>query len=137
MELISNNLGKIIWPIHPRSKKMIENFGLKIPKKVKTIEPIGYFEFLKYMKHSKMILTDSGGVVEEACTLKVPCITIRTETERPESVEVGANVVTGVNDPKKILQCAEIMINKKRDWDNPFGDGESAKRIVTIMKKLI
>lgn len=137
IELIGKKYGKIIWPIHPRSKKMIETFGIKIPECITTIDPIGYFEFLKYMKYSKLILTDSGGVVEEACTLKVPCVTIRTETERPESVDVGANIVAGINNPKKILNSAEIMINKKRNWDNPFGDGEAARKIVNLMEDMI
>jgi UDP-N-acetylglucosamine 2-epimerase (non-hydrolysing) len=134
IELVSEKYGKIIWPIHPRSEKMIKIFGLKIPDNVETIKPIGYFEFLKYLKHSNIVLTDSGGVQEEACTLKVPCVTIRTETERLESVFVGANIVGGVDNPKKILESTEIMINKKRNWKNPFGDGKAAKRIVKLMQ---
>jgi UDP-N-acetylglucosamine 2-epimerase (non-hydrolysing) len=135
--LIGKKYGQIVWPIHPRSKKMIETFGIVIPDCITTIDPIGYFEFLKYMKYSKLILTDSGGVVEEACTLRVPCATIRTETERPESLDVGSNIVAGVSNPEKILNSAEAMINKKRDWENPFGDGEAAKKIVNLMEKMI
>lgn len=134
IELVSKKYGKIIWPIHPRSEKMIMRFGLKIPDNVETMKPIGYFEFLKYLNHCNLVITDSGGIQEEACTLKVPCVTIRTETERPESVFVGANIVGGVDNPKKILESTEIMINKKRNWKNPFGDGKAAKRMVKLMQ---
>jgi len=137
IELVGRNYGKIIWPMHPRSKKMIEKFRLKIPENVEIKKPVGYFKFLKYLNHSKLVLTDSGGVQEEACTLKVPCVTIRTETERPESVIVGANIVSGVNNPKRILETAKIMIDKKRKWKNPFGDGKAARRIVKLMLKVI
>ena len=131
----------VIWPIHPRTKLRLIRSGLyisvKFNRKLKMIDPIGYFEFLKYLNHSKLVLTDSGGVQEEACTLHIPCVTLRTETERPESVMVGANIVAGVTNSRNILKSAKKMIEKKRKWKNPFGDGKAAARIVKLISKLV
>jgi UDP-N-acetylglucosamine 2-epimerase (non-hydrolysing) len=74
-------------------------------------------------------------VQEEACILKVPCVTLRYNTERPETIEVGANLLAGT-EPKEILEKTKIMINAKRDWENPFGDGKAAVRIVSIISDL-
>lgn len=79
-----------------------------------------------------MILTDSGGVQEEVCILNVPCVTIRDSTERPETVDVGANVIAGV-ESQSIVNAAEIMMGKPRSWKNPFGDGKSGDRIIDII----
>jgi len=126
----------IIFPIHPRTKKRLEEFNLfeklKSNKKIKIIEPVGYLEFLMLEKNAELILTDSGGVQEEACILKVPCITLRDNTERPETVEVGANILVGDN-KEKLIKAVEIMLNKKRNWKNPFGDGKSGEKIVKIL----
>ncbi len=126
----------IIFPIHPRTKKRLEEFNLleklKSNKKIKIIEPVGYLEFLMLEKNAELILTDSGGVQEEACILKIPCITLRDNTERPETVEVGANILVG-DDKEKLINAVEIMLNKERDWENPFGDGKSGERIIKIL----
>jgi len=122
----------IIYPIHPRSKKMLKTFDLKVPKGLKLINPVGFLEFSSLEKNAQLIFTDSGGVQEESCILKIPCITLRDNTERPETIDVGANVLAGA-DPQKILNSTEIMINKKRNWKNPFGDGRSGKKIVDII----
>lgn len=123
----------IIFPIHPRTKKMIEKFNLESDKNIKMISPIGYLEFLQLEANAKLILTDSGGVQEESCILKIPCVTLRDNTERPETIEVLGNILVGC-DKKKIIKGAELMLNKKRDWKNPFGDGNAAKRIVKILQ---
>lgn len=65
--------------------------------------------------NARLVLTDSGGVQEETCILKIPCVTLRENTERPETLEVGSNVLAGVNQ-NKILECVKIMISKERDW---------------------
>jgi UDP-N-acetylglucosamine 2-epimerase (non-hydrolysing) len=98
------------------------------------IEPLDYFSFLEFEKNARLILTDSGGVQEEACILKVPCVTLRNNTERPETLEVGSNVLAGTN-PQNILSRTEYMLDKKREWINPFGDGNAGKRIVNIVQK--
>ena len=122
----------VVYPAHPRSKKLIENFGLRIPEGVKLIDPVGFMEFLKLEKNANAVLTDSGGVQEETCILGVPCVTLRENTERPETIDVGSNVLAGTN-PEKIVHCMEVMLAKKRSWENPFGDGRSGKRIADLV----
>jgi UDP-N-acetylglucosamine 2-epimerase (non-hydrolysing) len=122
----------IIYPIHPRTKKKIREFGLEVPKGIKLIEPLGFLEFLQLEANAKLVLTDSGGVQEEACILKVPCVTLRDNTERPETLEVGSNVLVGVNQDK-ILEGVKKMMDKKANWINPFGDGKAGSWIVEIL----
>lgn len=122
----------LVYPIHPRTLKRLKEFKIKLSKRVNLIEPVDYLSFLKLESNAKLILTDSGGVQEEACILKVPCVTIRKSTERPETVEVGANIVSGL-EPLRILNSVKIMINKERNWENPFGDGRAATRIVNVI----
>ncbi len=123
----------IIYPIHPRTKKRLIKFGLEVPKGVELIEPLGFLEFLQLEANAKLVLTDSGGVQEETCILGVPCVTLRDNTERPETLEVGSNVLVGVNQ-EKILEGVKYMLNKKRNWKNPFGDGKSGSRIIKILE---
>ena len=126
----------MIWPIHPRTKKRIKELGLNRQlnriELVQSIEPVGFLDFLMLEANAELILTDSGGVQEEACILGVPCVTLRDNTERLESVEVGENLIAGV-DPNKILQSAKIILKRSKNWKNPFGDGKSAKRIIDIL----
>ena len=125
---------RIIFPIHPRTKKMIEQFAISIPKGIELIEPIGYLEFLQLEQNAAIILTDSGGLQEEGCVLGTPCVTLRDETERPETVQVGANIVAGT-DPNKILEAAKEMMQRENKWVNPFGDGFASAKIIDILEK--
>ena len=131
LEQTSRTTGMIvIYPAHPRSSKAILEHRIKVDSRlVKVVPPLDYLRFLKLESESKLILTDSGGVQEEACILEVPCVTLRENTERPETVEVGANVIAGTK-PGTIVARAVEMLGKKRGWRNPFGDGRAAERIV-------
>jgi UDP-N-acetylglucosamine 2-epimerase (non-hydrolysing) len=120
---------EIYFPIHPRTKKKLNEFNIKISdSKIKVFEPVGYLEMLVLEKYAKLILTDSGGLQEEACILKVPCVTLRENTERPETLEVGANILAG-NSEKKIIESIKKMLEKQKNWVNPFGKGESGRLI--------
>jgi UDP-N-acetylglucosamine 2-epimerase (non-hydrolysing) len=121
----------IVYPIHPRSRKMMAKFGLK-PRSLKLIEPVDFLDFLQLESNSRLILTDSGGVQEEACILGVPCVTLRDNTERPETVEVGANILAGASSDR-IIECVRLMLPKEASWSNPFGDGKAGERIVKIV----
>ncbi len=121
----------IIYPIHPRSRKMMAEFDLQ-PKKLRLVEPVDFLSFLQLESSARLILTDSGGVQEEACILGVPCVTLRDNTERPETLEVGSNILAGVL-PNRILEHTRLMLNKENNWVNPFGDGTAGKKIVKII----
>ena len=95
-----------------------------------------YLAFLVPESHAKLVLTDSGGVQEETCILGVPCITLRDNTERPETLEVGANIIAGT-DPERILQAAKDSVAKTRSWANPFGDGKTSKKIIDILRNAL
>jgi len=82
---------------------------------------------------AKLILTDSGGIQEEACILGVPCVTLRDNTERPETLEVGSNVLAGTR-PEEIVKMTRLMLGKSNSWKNPFGDGEAGRTIVKILR---
>jgi len=132
LELINKQFGHpIVYPIHPRAKKRMKQFGLK-PKGVRMIEPLDYLSFLLLEKYARLVLTDSGGVQEETCILRVPCVTLRYNTERPETLEIGSNVLAGT-EPNVIVEKTGLMLKRKPDWPNPFGDGKAGSRIVKIL----
>jgi UDP-N-acetylglucosamine 2-epimerase (non-hydrolysing) len=122
----------VIYPIHPRTKKKIEEFNLHI-KNAKLIEPVGYTDFLKLQMNSRLIITDSGGIQEEACILQVPCITIRENTERPETVSVGSNRLVDL-DISKFKEAVTYHQHHGHDWANPFGDGTTSERILEVLQ---
>jgi UDP-N-acetylglucosamine 2-epimerase (non-hydrolysing) len=122
----------LIYPIHPRAKKMLADFKIDTTGLTLT-EPQDYLAFLILESEARLVLTDSGGVQEETCILKVPCITLRDNTERPETITVGANQLAGT-DSKRILSAAKSIIGKPKTWANPFGDGTAAKQIIQTLK---
>jgi len=97
------------------------------------VEPLDYLSFLQLESRARLVLTDSGGVQEETCVMKVPCVTLRYNTERPETLDVGSNVLAGT-DPDGIVEKAAKMLDADRDWLNPFGDGRAGARITGILK---
>ena len=129
INLIANSIN-VIFPIHPRTKKMLEEFNLNLHSNITVIEPVGYLEFLKLQKNATLILTDSGGIQEEACILKVPCITLRTTTERPETISVGANILMTSNLEEDVKKMLQINTN----WENPFGENATQK-IMEILEE--
>lgn len=133
----------IIFPIHPRTKNTLENFGLfdelNGMEHVHIIKPLGYLDFLLLTSKSTLILTDSGGLQEEAITLDVPALTLRYNTERPETVTAGGNILVGSN-KEAILENANKILNDKEFADkmknapNPYGGGDSAKLTVDAIE---
>ncbi|MCW4018866.1 MAG: UDP-N-acetylglucosamine 2-epimerase (non-hydrolyzing) [Candidatus Bathyarchaeota archaeon] len=124
----------LVYPVHPRAKKQMGKFGLDV-RELTLIEPLDYFAFLQLESKAKLVLTDSGGVQEEACILGVPCVTVRDNTERPETLEVGSNILAGTN-PDRILEAAKASSAKNRNWLNPFGDGKTGQRIIGIISEV-
>lgn len=136
LQQIKNLTGlPIILPIHPRTRKCIQANGIST-EGINIIEPLGYFDFLNLESNARLILTDSGGVQEESCILKIPCVTLRENTERPETVDIGANIIAGHKE-SDIIRCVSLMLQKEPDWENPFGDGDSSSRIIEFIETLM
>lgn len=132
LQMIEEKVGlPVLYPIHPRARKQLEILNIKL-NRLRLIEPLDYLSFLQLVNNARLILTDSGGVQEESCVLKVPCVTLRYNTERPETLAVGSNVLAGTN-PYEIVAKTEYMLGKKRKWIHPFGDGRTGERIIQII----
>lgn len=120
----------IVFPIHPRTLKSFRQLGIDYPN-LHTIDPLSYLEFNYLVKNSKAIITDSGGITEEATVMQVPCMTLRENTERPETCDVGTNELLGV-DPKNIGPAFHKLFNdnwKKGEIPEKW-DGKTSSRIV-------
>jgi UDP-N-acetylglucosamine 2-epimerase (non-hydrolysing) len=118
----------VVYPIHPRARKRLEEFDIAVPPEIRTVEPLEFFDFLALEATADLVFTDSGGVQEETCILGTPCVTLRYSTERPETVRVGANCLAGL-DPADVADAATQMRGKAGDWAVPFGDGRAAERV--------
>ena len=129
----------VIFPIHPRTTKRLREFGLEKRAAALTglrrIEPTGYLDMLVLEKNAAVVLTDSGGLQEESCFFRVPCVTLRENTERPESLEVGANVLAGT-DPDRVRAAVRHQLDATRSWPNPYGDGTTSRRIAAVVESL-
>jgi len=133
--VVDNSSQQVIFPAHPRTQKRLKYFGLNsLASQIKNltiIQPLGYLDFLFLLSNSRLVLTDSGGIQEESCILGVPCVTLRDSTERPETVEVGANYIAGL-DSLRIFSGVESMSRREGGWENPFGK-DAARKIVDIV----
>jgi len=128
----------VVFPIHPRTRKNIANMGfggrVAAMGALRLIDPVGYLDFLKLTCSAKVVLTDSGGIQEETTILKVPCLTLRENTERPITTQLGSNRVVGT-DPAKIIAAFREAIGdgERRCGTPPLWDGQAAKRIANIL----
>lgn len=131
----------IIFPMHPRTRKMLNTFGLdgdiRAMVHILITEPLGYLPFLRLMSQAKLVLTDSGGIQEETTFLKIPCLTMRENTERPVTVTLGTNQLVGMN-PDNILAGYHAAMNGALADAQipPLWDGMAAKRIVETFEKI-
>ena len=126
---------KIVFPVHPRTAKIIKRLKINNLKFVKFIKPLEFLNFLNLMNNCNIVLTDSGGIQEETSLLGIPCVTIRTKTERQITLRMGTNIITGYN-YKKILNAISFFENKKLKPSNVFGNGNVAREIFKNLKKI-
>lgn len=123
----------IFFPVHPRTAKNLQNLGINSPN-LHLCEPLGYLEFNYLVKNAKGVITDSGGVTEETSVMNVPCVTLRNNTERAETIHMGTNELVGT-DPKKLKPYLDKIM--KGEWKHyqgiPLWDGKTAQRIVEIL----
>lgn len=131
----SNGL-PILFPVHPRTKKILDKLGIGAPN-LHMVEPMGYLEFNYLVKHAKAVITDSGGITEETTVFGVPCLTLRDNTERPETVTIGTNELIGTN-PDNIKPAMETLFSGQ--WKTGAipekWDGQAAERIVEVLVEL-
>lgn len=125
----------IIFPVHPRTKAKIDEFGFKDSindSNIRLIEPLGYLDFMRLYSGATLVLTDSGGIQEETTVLGIPCLTLRDNTERPVTIELGSNVLVGT-DPEKIKRAAFEILDEENSTRYasipPLWDGKTAGRI--------
>lgn len=128
----------IIFPIHPRTRKMINQFGLDMKfrniKNLRLLDPVGYLDFLKLMENAQLVLTDSGGIQEETTFLGIPCLTLRENTERPITIEIGTNQLCGLDVTSITLKAFEVLEGKAKRGSVPqFWDGKTGERIAEII----
>jgi UDP-N-acetylglucosamine 2-epimerase (non-hydrolysing) len=135
-EICEDHEIRIVFPIHPRTKKRLREFGIEKQveriSNLELIEPLGYLEFLACLSNATLVMTDSGGIQEESCILKVPCITIRESTERQETIQLGSNHLAGTQRDKivRVFNSVFKLSDLEKKWRNPYGDGKASKRIV-------
>ncbi len=125
----------VLFPIHPRTQKRMEDAGLAVPRGVKLVEPMGYLQFLGTMAQAKLVVTDSGGIQEETTALGVPCLTLRANTERPITISEGTNTLLGVDPAKLGPAVADILATGGKAGRVPDKwDGKAAERIADVVQ---
>ena len=123
----------VLFPVHPRTLSKMQSTGHSLPDGVMPLDPMGYLDFLALMDGAALVLTDSGGMQEETSVLGVPCLTMRSTTERPITVELGTNRIVGI-DPAEIAKWAAEALNRERSpAEIPLWDGDAAVRIAGVM----
>jgi UDP-N-acetylglucosamine 2-epimerase (non-hydrolysing) len=138
LETITTKL-PVVFPVHPRTRKTIAALGLServaAMKNLHVVDPLGYLDFLALYSNSRLVLTDSGGIQEETTALGIPCVTLRENTERPITVELGTNVIVGTN-TDRIVSAATAALNgtgQKPVQQLPLWDGHTSERILDAL----
>jgi UDP-N-acetylglucosamine 2-epimerase (non-hydrolysing) len=127
----------LVFPVHPRTRNVIKSNNLDVPPdRIRLLDPVGYLDFLKLMKYSCIVLTDSGGIQEETTALEIPCVTIRDNTERPITIEIGTNVLAGTNADAVVDEGLRLLRDGVTDSRIPdLWDGSAAERIVGVFEE--
>jgi len=137
-EIINSSKGlPLIFPVHPRTRKVLSSINERLPSSLCLAEPLGYLEFNYLVERSLAVVTDSGGITEETTVMGVPCMTLRNSTERPETVTMGTNELLGTNPDAIEPAMQRLLAGKwKKGTIPPLWDGRTAERIVEIICKL-
>lgn len=138
LRTIDSNVGSapVVFPIHPRTKQKLEGIDCSFPN-IRFVSPMGYLEFIHLVKHSLAVITDSGGITEETTILRVPCLTLRDNTERPETCAIGTNELIGTNPQNLIPALKKLFSGQWKKGGTPeLWDGRTAERIVNAVIKI-
>lgn len=131
----------VVFPMHPRTRNRFEQFGLETKlraiEQLHLLEPLGYLRFLRLMEKAAIVMTDSGGIQEETTFLQVPCLTLRENTERPVTVELGTNELMPLDPPQVVQRVREIAGSEPTAERPPYWDGRAAERIVDIFENVL
>lgn len=131
----------VVFPVHPRTQKTLNEFGLQTAlesSNVRLVDPLGYLDFLRLMSEARLVLTDSGGIQEETTVLGIPCLTLRENTERPITIDMGTNQLVG-RDPQRIREAAFEALDNPAPQNHqvpPLWDGRTAERIVDTLLEI-
>jgi UDP-N-acetylglucosamine 2-epimerase (non-hydrolysing) len=123
----SSNI-EFVYPIHPRAKQRLNDHNFDMPNQIKLVDPQSYSDFLQLQQNAAIVFTDSGGVQEEACILGTPCVTLRNDTERPETLAIGCNVLAGY-DRYDIAEKGLIQLGRSLSKESVYGQGDSSRLI--------
>jgi UDP-N-acetylglucosamine 2-epimerase (non-hydrolysing) len=141
LETITQSVA-VVFPVHPRTRKTIAALGfserVRAMKNLRVVDPLGYLDFLALYSQARLVLTDSGGIQEETTALGIPCLTLRENTERPITVELGTNVVVGT-DTTRIVSAASAALNgagRKAVEPLPLWDGHTSERILKVLEEV-
>jgi UDP-N-acetylglucosamine 2-epimerase (non-hydrolysing) len=123
----------VVFPAHPRTRERLELYRIALPPRIEIVPLKSFRELLALQAESRLVMTDSGGVQEESCVLGSPCVVLRSHTDRPETIEVGAARLGGVRQPGILAATEEMLAVRDLDWDQPFGEGTASARIVEAL----
>jgi UDP-N-acetylglucosamine 2-epimerase len=129
---LSDYESTVVFPLHPRTRKFLEQYGFALGSRIRLFEPAGYLDMLTLQRYARAIVTDSGGVQKEAFLLGTPCVTLRNETEWPETIAGGLNVLVGSG--REALVAALHRPRPAPPSDHPFGAGDAAQRIAESLR---
>lgn len=135
LEMLAQDL-PVVFPLHPRTERKIQEFKLKSSiKNLTLIPPVSYLDMVQLLAQSQLVLTDSGGIQEEATILKIPCLTLRENTERPVTIEKGTNILVGVDGDDILNAAQKVLSHENKEGSIPeLWDGLAAKRIVGVLE---
>jgi UDP-N-acetylglucosamine 2-epimerase (non-hydrolysing) len=126
----------VVFPVHPRTQNKLRELGTQHHPQLRILAPLGYLDFLCLLSHAKFALTDSGGIQEETTALRVPCLTLRENTERPVTVTEGTNQIAGQAPETIVAAARDVLAGRRNSGGTPaLWDGHAAKRIVEVLLK--
>ncbi len=134
VETVATGAGlRVLFPAHPRTRERLRQLGAELPGCIEMLPPQSFRDLLALQASARLVMTDSGGVQEESCVLGSPCVVLRTHTDRPETIDVGASELAGVEGEAIVAAAANMLALNRVDWEQPFGDGRASEQIVAAL----